>query len=293
LINLSSIRPSHLKGALELSDPQKQIMNLFHKDYHESWIEAIVSEKPLRSIKGELVPESTINTLRRKLQNLLNVSYKDNKIISSGIFSIVGGESTISDIVGKLSGGNTVVVDTSSVSGQVEILVGSIIASDIFYRYKDYKNSGKLSEMPNVSVVLEEAPRVIGKDIIERGTNIFETLAREGRKFKVGLFAITQLPSLIPKPILANLNTKIILGLEMNVERSAVIESASHDLSRDSKTIAALDKGEAIVSSTFLKFAVPLKIEKFHDLVTRIKSEYNKDKLNKQEHLDKNTVYTL
>jgi DNA helicase HerA-like ATPase len=122
---------------------------------------------------------------------------------------------------------------------------------------------------------LEEAPRVLGKDIIESGTNVFETLAREARKFKVGLFAITQLPSLIPKPILANLNTKIILGLEMTNERTAVIESASQDLTKDSRTIASLDKGDAIISSTFLKFAVPVKIPKFHNFVTRIRSEYN------------------
>ncbi|MFH1682411.1 MAG: ATP-binding protein, partial [Candidatus Woesearchaeota archaeon] len=102
--------------------------------------------------------------------------------------------------------------------------------------------------------------------------NIFSTIAREGRKFKVGLVAITQLPSEIPKQVLANMNTKIILGLEMGSERQAVIESSPQDLSDDSRNIASLDKGEAIVTSVFTKFAVPIKIPLFKDFA-QVKKE--------------------
>jgi len=40
------------------------------------------------------------------------------------------------------------------------------------------------------------------------------------------------------------MNTKIILGLEMQAERQAIIESASQDLSDDNKAIASLDVGK-------------------------------------------------
>ena len=116
---------------------------------------------------------------------------------------------------------------------------------------------------PVISILLEEAPRVLGKEVLEKGPNIFSTIAREGRKFKIGLTAITQLPSLIPRQILANMNTKIILGIEMQPERQAIIESASQDLSSDSRSIAALDKGEAIITSNFTRFALPVKIPLF------------------------------
>jgi len=59
------------------------------------------------------------------------------------------------------------------------------------------------------------------------------------------------------------MNTKIILGIEMAPERQAIIDSASQDLSKDDRAIASLDKGEAIVTSNFLKFAVPIKIPLF------------------------------
>ena len=144
-------------------------------------------------------------------------------------------------------------------------------------RYRHHKITGSLQEKPVISIVLEEAPRVLGKKALEKGHNIFETIAREGRKFKVGLTAITQLPSLIPRQILANINTKIILGIEMKPERQAIIESASQDLSEDDRNIASLDKGEAIITSNFTKFATPIKIPFFEELVKKEKQEYKKD----------------
>jgi DNA helicase HerA-like ATPase len=94
----------------------------------------------------------------------------------------------------------------------------------------------------------------------------------------VGLVAITQLPSLIPKDILANMNTKIILGIEMATERQAVIESAAQDLSDDARAIASLDKGEAIITSNFTRFAIPIRIPLFSELITQTKIDTGKVK---------------
>jgi hypothetical protein len=63
------------------------------------------------------------------------------------------------------------------------------------------------------------------------------------------------------------MNTKIILGNEIAVERRAVIDSAAQDLSEDDRTIASLDKGEAIISSSFTKFAVPVQIPLFEKYI--------------------------
>ncbi|PIN72169.1 hypothetical protein COV21_03025 [Candidatus Woesearchaeota archaeon CG10_big_fil_rev_8_21_14_0_10_45_5] len=104
---------------------------------------------------------------------------------------------------------------------------------------------------------------MVGRRVLERGPNVFSGIAREGRKFGIGLLAITQLPSMIPKEILANINTKIILGIEMQPERQAIIDYASQDLSQDSRSIASLDIGEAIITSNFTKFAMPVKIPNF------------------------------
>ncbi|KHO50658.1 MAG: hypothetical protein QT07_C0008G0036, partial [archaeon GW2011_AR16] len=91
--------------------------------------------------------------------------------------------------------------------------------------------------------------------------------------FQIGLVAITQLPSLIPREILANMNTKIILGIEMAPERQAVIDSSAQDLSNDHRAIASLDKGEAIITSNFGSFAIPVKIPLFQELVKKTQQE--------------------
>ena len=135
-------------------------------------------------------------------------------------------------------------------------------------KYKDAKASGQIERKPVATIVIEEAPRVIGEDVLQsKNNNIYATIAKEGRKFKVGLTAITQLSSVIPRTILANMNTKIILGNEMKQEREAIIASASQDLSEDDKNIASLDKGEAIVTSIFVPFAMPIKIPLFEEVV--------------------------
>ncbi|MDY6985545.1 MAG: ATPase, partial [Candidatus Thermoplasmatota archaeon] len=154
------------------------------------------------------------------------------------------------------------------ISAAQELLIGNMIADEMLYRYKRYKMDDTLKEKPVVAFIIEEAPRVLSE-----ATGIFPTIAREGRKFGIGLIAITQMCSLIPREILANMNTKIIMGTEMNSEREAVISSAPQDLSKDSRTIASLDKGEAIVSSIFSKFAVPVNVPLFEEVAKENRKE--------------------
>ncbi len=288
-INITQVRPSHFRGATTFTDAQEQAVNAYHREYGKKWIEAIILEKPL---KMEF-HEATIGVIRRKIMQLLGIQFDGERAYTRGIFDLNAGETTIKDICTDLEEGKTVIIDTSSFGGSVEILIGSMITNEIFNRYKQHKMAGKLESKPVISVVLEEAPRVLGKEALERGPNIFSTIAREGRKFKIGLTAITQLPSLIPREILANMNTKIILGIEMKPERQAVIESASQDLSTDDRNIASLDKGEAIITSNFARFATPIKIPLFEDVVREnktIKTESSSEKTKDQQATSKQKI---
>src|SRR3989344_1471886 len=269
-INLSKLKPEHFNGAISLSDPQKQCLYAYHKKFNQTWIINLIEEK---KIEGLIFHEDTIAVVKRKLITLLNLELNDGRLYCQGIFDETAGENTVSEIIRELEQGKIVIIDTSYFSGAIEILVGSLIATEVLEKYKYYKRIGQLQYKPVISIVLEEAPRVLGRKVLEEGSNIFDTLAREGRKFNVGLIAITQLPSEIPKTILANINTKIILGTEMASERQAVIESSPQDLSQDNRNIASLDKGEALVTSTFTRFAVPIKIPLFQDLVKNSKDK--------------------
>ncbi|MBN2367732.1 ATP-binding protein, partial [Candidatus Woesearchaeota archaeon] len=268
-INLKKIRPSHFSGVVEWSDPQQQCLSSYYREYGERWIESMIMQKPLTVQYAE----GTLAVVRRRLLSILDLEWSNNQLFSKGVFDLKAGETTISEMIDELEQAKTVIIDTSAFSGSAEILVGSLAASDAFLRYRNYKSKGLLKDKPVISVVLEEAPRVLGKEVLEKGSNIFSAIAREGRKFKIGLYAITQLPSLIPRQILANMNTKIILGIEMQPERQAIIDSASQDLSTDSRNIASLDKGEAIITSNFSRFAVPIKIPLFKDIAVKTEDE--------------------
>lgn len=275
-INVKRIRPHHFSGIGGFSSAQSEAMRMFYNKYGQDWIGEIAKEKDYKILKTMGIDEKTAKVLKRKIETKLGVSAVDEtspdekKCVFNSRLFVGGGSglSTISDIVESLEDGKIVIIDSSKLSDFEELFVGSIIASNIFLKYKNY-NSEELKRRPVISIVIEEAPRVLGRDALESGmgNNIYGTIAREGRKFKLGLIAITQLASVIPRAILANMNTKIILGNEMSMERTAIIDSASQDLSDDNRIIASLDKGEAIVSSVFTKFAIPIYTPEFERFV--------------------------
>lgn len=271
IINLESIKPHHFRGIVAFSEAQNDAVTLAYSMYGKSWILKILEGVNIKGVKP-----GTLTVIERKFNSILGIYIDDDGNFQSRnrLFSDTAGESTIKDIVKSLEEGKIVVVDTSRLMGNVELLVGSIITGTIFNNYQRYKAEDRLREKPIIGVVIEEAPRVLGGDVIAtQGNNVYSTIAREGRKFNIGLIAITQLVSLIPKTILANMNTKIILGNEMSHERSEIMASASQDLSDDNRNIASLDKGEAIVTSIFTRFAVPIKTPFFEEFIEKYLDE--------------------
>lgn len=287
-INIKKIRPYHFSGIGGFSSAQNEAMRMFYNKYNVNWIVEIAKGKDKQTLKEMGVNETTAEVLKRKIETKLGVSSieditsKDGKRIVYRSNLFIGGESglqTVQDIIEALENGKVVIIDSSKLSDFEELFIGSIISSNIFNKYKRY-NSKDLKNKPVISIVIEEAPRVLGQDALDSqgGNNIYGTIAREGRKFKIGLIAITQLASVIPRPILANMNTKIILGNEMSRERSAIIDSASQDLSEDNRIIASLDKGEAIVSSVFTRFAIPIYTPEFEGYVEKYLEEIPQDR---------------
>ncbi len=243
-----------------------------HHDSNDSSSDGANNKGGKGSRDSDSPARSTMSVVRRKLEMTLDIytTGKKSRTMHSrnAVFDPdTKGASTVQDIVHDMESGKIVVLDTSQLNSAAELVVGNIVATSLLERYKYYKTQGTLSQKPVTSIVIEEAPRVIGEDVLaSKNDNIYATIAREGRKFQVGLVAVTQLASVIPKAILANMNTKIILGNEMKQEREALIASASQDLSSDDKNIASLDRGEAIITSIFVPFAIPIKVPKFEDL---------------------------
>ena len=276
VFNLGLIRPRHFRGIVRFTEAQEEALIVAYNTHQENWLPEIARGAALENVNPR-----TISVLQRKMDALLGIYADDDGTVHSrtGVFSTSMGKSTLRDILEGLENGNKIILDTSLFTDEVELLIGSIILHGLLYKYKNYKQEGTLDSKPVVSIVVEEAPRVLSSEVLtSMGDNIYSDIAREGRKFRIGLVAITQLASLIPKTVLANMNTKIILGNELVSERSAIINSAAQDLSADDRNIASLDIGEAIITSNFTKFAVPVQTPLFEDHIKQFEKITSKEK---------------
>ncbi len=269
-VSLRTIDPDDLLGILELTDAQADAIRLYHREFESEWIKELMKEDAQREKEFEIkwVKSVTVRSLRRKLGNLFRIRTSKETgepCCEEEVFDLESfGEGTIKDIADALERGRVVLIDGSSISDETGLVIMSAVMREVFRRYECYKNDGSLKERVQVGVVLEEAPRVFGELY---GKNIFGRITKEGRKFKIGLVAVTQMVSVIPDEILANIGTKIIMGNETARERAKLIESSPQDLSSYEQIIAGLEKGESIVSSIFSKFPVPIYTPLFDDVV--------------------------
>ena len=96
---------------------------------------------------------------------------------------------------------------------------------------------------------------------------MFPRVAREGRKFNVGICAVTQQPKLLDDELLSQFNTFFILGLADEKDRNILRSSAKQDISAQGKEIQTLMPGECVIASLAAPFAVPAKVDLYDDLV--------------------------
>ena len=129
-INLDIIKPFHFDGVIDFSDAQRQALNLYYKEFGEKWIEAMILEKEL-SI-GKVFKDDTMAVVKRRLLYLLDLDFINNQLFCNGVFQLNSGFTTIADICKHLEEGRIVIIDTSNFSGTVELLIGSLIANEIF-----------------------------------------------------------------------------------------------------------------------------------------------------------------
>jgi uncharacterized protein len=101
----------------------------------------------------------------------------------------------------------------------------------------------------------------------DRESNVFPRVAREGRKFGVGLLAVTQQPKLLDDELLSQFNTFFVLGLADEKDRNILRSSAKQDLSALGPEIQTLMPGECLVVNLAAPFAVPAAIYHYDQVV--------------------------
>ena len=102
---------------------------------------------------------------------------------------------------------------------------------------------------PNpVLVVLEEAHRYLGETASALTRNSANKIAREGRKYGVGLMLVTQRPSELPDTALAQCGTLIALRLSNSKDQGTIRAALPDTVTGLASVLPSLRTGEAIVS---------------------------------------------
>lgn len=255
-VSVRSVLPAHLSGVVELPEAEEQMMYGLRDAHGDLWIERLMEDA--RNGDHDMGAAPTRAALCHEVRYALGLDPDD------AVFSADGsvGQGTIQDIVDRLNAGRVVVVDTSGMNESEARAIGNILVDAVLRGRRLAKRDGRLDGLPPVGIVIEDAQRLLAD-----AGNAYYKIILEGRKLQVGLVAVSQLASAIPRGVRVNLNTKVIFGSEMSKERDAIVDSAAQDLSGDYHAMKSLDVGEAIMSGALVPFAVPLKIPSFDSLV--------------------------
>jgi len=272
-ISAFEIELDDLKDLYEFSAAQNEAIDLAARTYHDNWLVEIFRKDPetlLKEVKDhtgrEFFPQ-TLGIIRARIRGLFSY-YQRGRGSPEGLVTEDRDLSMSGAVISHLREGRTVLIDTSGLDESEELLVSIVLARAILNRNKfDYRTPDAFEKIPPILITFEEAQRLLSRKDDKRPENIFSKIAREGRKFKVGLCAISQQPKLIDPEILSQFNTIIVLGLSDPRDREMIRNCAKQDLHAIDNEIQALMPGEGIATSPFIPFPVPARFHLFEECV--------------------------
>jgi uncharacterized protein len=269
-VGLGELSVDDLRTAYDWSRPQEEALFELERRFAGSkgapeglsWLLEFSHVEDLPGFRdvelGNRVALNTLQVLHRRARRIVELP-----CIAADSHVSVGAA-----VLRDLREGRVVLVDVSGLGSTEELLVASFLTRRVLEDWSGaYLEDPEAHErLPVVAVVLEEAQRVLaaGKD---RDSNVFPRVAREGRKFKVGLCAVTQQPKLLDGELLSQFNTFFILGLADEKDRTILRSSSKQDIAALGPEIQTLMPGECLLANLDAPFAVPAKIHLWADLV--------------------------
>ena len=175
-------------------------------------------------------------------------SYQDYNLLHLLAKKLLGtGKST----AGKLSG--IKVVDFSEVpSDLLPVIVG--LVARLVYQIQFWSDPGADGDARHpVAIVCDEAHLYLPNQAVaagpleRRALENFERIAKEGRKYGVGLFVVSQRPSDVSTTILSQCSNIISLRLANKTDQSVVRQLLPESLEGLMEILPTLDVGEAVV----------------------------------------------
>jgi hypothetical protein len=209
------------------------------------------------NVKEDVSARKTIMAIRKRIRHLIdegNLHSRTSKLIE--------------DVFKYLKEGKTVIIDLSLKDNMDASIISTILVRKLFESNKENFTSDETERVVNAVVFVEEAQNVLSQEFVKSNANPFVRVAKEGRKFGLGLVAVTQRPSAISDEIRTQAENFFAFHMGNSDDIKALIKSninydgvISNFIQRE--TIA----GNLYMVSSDQAFALPVRVTEFEKLV--------------------------
>lgn len=241
----------------------------------ESWLLEETNESEAKSANA---------SDRKSITDVLNkVEHMQEKY--GNILSLEAG-----NVIDNIKVAKANILDLGSVDEFASDVLVSHVLRTVLKSRKEFLRAKEGLEFP-VFLILEEAHILAPQNRKTESKLWISRIAREGRKFSVGLCMVSQSPKSLDSEALSQANNMIILRLVEPTDQSHV-QRASESLSDDLiAQLPSLNIGEAIVLGLMTKIPTLVKIDEFKGKVSGgdldVIQEWSKSMKNEEDNLKK------
>lgn len=234
-----------------VNDPSK-----LHRDFEDFFGE--LKKNRDGSPKEDVSARKTLMAIRKRIRHLID----EGKGIHSSTSNLVEG------VFDYLKQGKTVIVDLSLKDNMDASIISTILVRKLFDNNKENFTSDIPDKVINAVIFVEEAQNVLSEEFVKSNANPFVRVAKEGRKFGLGMVAITQRPSAISEEIRTQAENFFAFHMGNTDDIKALIKS---NINYDG-VIANFIQRETIAGNLYMvstdqSFALPLRVTEFEKLV--------------------------
>jgi hypothetical protein len=207
--------------------------------------------------KADKSARGTIMAIRKRIRHFID---------EGGVHS--SNSTLLEDTFKKLKQGKTVIIDLSLRDAVDASIISTMIVRKLFEDNKRNYTEAKDEQIIPCVIVVEEAQNVLSDEHVRTAANPFVRVAKEGRKFGIGLVAITQRPSAISEEIRSQAENFFAFYMGNSDDIKALVKS---NVNYDG-VISSFLQRETIPGNLYFvtsshPFVIPLRVVEFDKLV--------------------------
>lgn len=199
----------------------------------------------------------TIMAIRKRIRHFID---------EGGVHS--SASTLIEDTFQALKEGKTVIVDLSLRDSVDASIISTMIVRKLFEDNKKNYTEAHEEKIISSVIVVEEAQNVLSDEQVKSSANPFVRVAKEGRKFGIGLVAITQRPSAISEEIRSQAENFFAFYMGNTDDIKALVRS---NINYEG-VVGAFIQRETIPGNLYFvtsshPFVIPLRVVEFDKMV--------------------------